>query len=135
MVDRDTKEVRLEICPSNRRDAQTLLLLIQKHVAPGSVIITDCWRGYDGLNQQNFQHLTVNHTLHFVDPVTGATTNTIEGHWRSLRERLSRGGIRHEDMHLHLCKYLRRRDCERLQVDSFSQMLDDIWLLYPGGID
>ena len=33
---------RLEICPENKRDAETLLTLIQKHVAPGTTIYSDC---------------------------------------------------------------------------------------------
>ena len=43
MIDRQTKEIRLEICPDNRRDSQTLVTLIQKHVAPQTTTMTDCW--------------------------------------------------------------------------------------------
>ena len=83
---------RLEICPDNKRDRATLDELIKKHVAPGITIMTDCWKGYAGLNQQGFEHFTVNHKLHFVDPETGANIQTIESNWRPLRKRLSRGG-------------------------------------------
>jgi hypothetical protein len=41
MIDIDTASegnIRLEICTDNRRDADTLLSLIQKHIAPGSTI-------------------------------------------------------------------------------------------------
>ena len=35
---------RIEICPENKRDGNTLIPLIEKHVAPGTTIITDLWR-------------------------------------------------------------------------------------------
>jgi len=92
MIDRNTKEVRMAVCPGNQRDADTLYRLISDHVEISSTIHTDCWRGYNGLMVRGFAaHLTVNHSYHFVDPVTGVHTNTIESQWRSFRRRLSRG--------------------------------------------
>lgn len=41
---------RLEICPENKRDKDTVLNLIRKHVAPGTEIHTDCWKGFFNLN-------------------------------------------------------------------------------------
>lgn len=40
---------RLEICLKNKRDKDTLLSLIKKHVAPGTEIHTGCWKGYINL--------------------------------------------------------------------------------------
>ena len=37
---------------------------------PGTTIISDCWKSYNCLNNEGFQHLTVNHTYNFVDPDT-----------------------------------------------------------------
>jgi hypothetical protein len=37
----------------------------------GTTIWSDEWRAYNGLNQLGFRHHTVNHSRHFVDPVTG----------------------------------------------------------------
>ncbi|KAJ4429038.1 hypothetical protein ANN_26034 [Periplaneta americana] len=87
--------------PENGRDAQTLLRFTRKHVQPNTTIYTDCWRGYDSVNQHQFQHISVNHSLNFVNPVTGVHTNNIESVWRPLRKRLSRGGIHHNDMAMH----------------------------------
>ena len=53
MIDRE-KGFRLEICPDNKRDRATLEALIEKHVAPGTTIMTDCWKGYNGLSQLGF---------------------------------------------------------------------------------
>ena len=63
---RETKDIFLAVCPHNKRDAPTLLDIIERHVNKHSTIITDCWRAYDGLSDQGWQHLTVNHTYNFV---------------------------------------------------------------------
>jgi len=44
-----------------RRDAATLLQIIQRVVAPGSVIVSDKWRAYIGIPslRRNYQHRTV----------------------------------------------------------------------------
>lgn len=45
---------RLEICCENKRDKDTLLSLIKKHVAPGTEIHTDCWKGYINLSDNGY---------------------------------------------------------------------------------
>lgn len=64
-----------------QRNAETLEMVIKQFVKPGSIIITDCWRGYSGLQSlknQNYIHKTINHEVNFVDS-NGLNTNTIEG--------------------------------------------------------
>ena len=63
----------------DRRDVATLLPIIQQWVAPGSIIWTDMWAAYkyNQLPNMAYQHDTVNHTLRFVDPITGVTTNRV----------------------------------------------------------
>ena len=52
--------------PVEKRDKETLLPIIIDRVHPGTTIITDCWRAYNDLAYNEFNHLTVNHSLHFV---------------------------------------------------------------------
>ena len=59
------------------RTAATLLPIIQNAIRPGTTM-SDMWRAYGGIAAMGFQHLTVNHQLNFVDPVTGAHTQTVE---------------------------------------------------------
>jgi transposase-like protein len=121
---------RLKVCPENKRDKTTLRDLIIKNVASESTIMTDCWMGYEGLNEIRFQHLTVNHNYNYVDPETWANTQRIESSWRPLRKRLSRGGITKDKLASHLCEYVWRKEVVNNKKDPFEVMLDDIRNVY-----
>ena len=62
-----------------------------RYVAPGTTIISDCWGGYNKLEAEGFDHLTVNHSQNCVDPQSGAHTQKIEASCRAIKLRLSRG--------------------------------------------
>lgn len=63
------------------RSTRHLLPLIKKHVHRGSCVISDGWRSYRCLQDEGYNHLTVNHQDVFVDPVTGAHTQNLERFW------------------------------------------------------
>ena len=75
------------------RTRETLKQEIFRYICPGSLVISDGWAAYRGLDEwfdvdaegnvlpKNYQHLTVIHEDTFVDQDTGACTNTIESHW------------------------------------------------------
>ena len=67
------------------RSANTLHEIISRRVAPGSIVHTDLWRGYLGIENLDVVHRTVNHSLYYVDPISGVHTNTIEGWWNGLK--------------------------------------------------
>jgi transposase-like protein len=68
------------------REATTLLPVIKKHVYPGSIIISDCWKAYSKISQQGYTHNQVNHSVNFVDPNSNTEykvhTNGIESIWK-----------------------------------------------------
>ena len=123
LVQRDTGDFRLEICPGNKRDSRTLLALIEKHVEPGTTIFTDCWRAYNGLTELGFPHYTVNHSKHFVDPDTGTHTQMIESHWRALKRRITRGGIKKGYLMEHFGEHIFMKDHSD---DIFGAMVKEI---------
>ena len=131
MVDIETNELRLEICPNNKRYQETLLTLIEKHVQHDSTVFSDCWKGYTNLSAAGFEHFCVNHQLNFVNPDNQVTTNKIESQWRPLRKRLARGGISKEHLANHLCEFLWRCDAIRMDVDPFNLLLDTIKEQFP----
>jgi len=68
-IDRESKKIFL--VPVQDRTQDTLLKCIKDKILPGPTIISDCWKSYNCLTNENFQHLTVNHSYNFVDPDTG----------------------------------------------------------------
>ena len=68
------------------RSAATLRAIIERCVAPGSIVSTDCWRGYrdEDLAVLGMQHRTVNHSVEFV-AADGTSTNAIEWTWNALK--------------------------------------------------
>jgi len=62
--------------------------LITTHIRPRTVIYSDQFTPYIPLNQLGYIHLSVNHSQNFVDPDSGAHTNTIEGVWALVKKML-----------------------------------------------
>lgn len=71
----------------SRRDAATLLPIINSHIAPGTTVWSDQWAAYNNvasLSNVN-SHSTVNHFIQFVDTVTGVHTQNIKSYKLKLR--------------------------------------------------
>ncbi|XP_041837970.1 uncharacterized protein LOC121637767 [Melanotaenia boesemani] len=73
-----------------QRSRRHLVPLIAHHVRLGSSIISDQWRAYRTLTALGYNHHTVNHSMFYVDPNTGAHTQHIERAWRSYKEQVWR---------------------------------------------
>ena len=73
----------------------TLLPIIQQYIRPGTTIISDEWKAYHdiGTIPGGYTHQTVNHSKNFVDPVTGAHTQAIEGHWSCTKRMMRKQGV------------------------------------------
>ncbi|KAH7829728.1 putative Uncharacterized transposase-like protein [Monocercomonoides exilis] len=84
---------RFVMIAPNRR-IETLLPIILERIRPGTTIMSDEWNSYSTLNLHNYTHKTVCHKRHFVDPESGACTNTIEGFWGTLRKSFPLHGVR-----------------------------------------
>jgi hypothetical protein len=70
--------------PVSNRNTDTIIRLIRDYVLPGTIIITDLWRAYDAAIRimPEFTHLTVNHSLNFVNLLDQSThTQGVEGFW------------------------------------------------------
>ncbi len=75
-VERDSREAfMVEV---SDRSAATLVPIILEFIKPGTTVISDEWRAYSRINMLNMSHDTVNHSVNFVDPQSGAHTQNIE---------------------------------------------------------
>jgi hypothetical protein len=60
------------------------------YVHTGSIVFTDCWKGYIDLNILGFFTFTVNHPKNFVNPITGVHTQRIENLWCMVKKSIRR---------------------------------------------
>ncbi|XP_028046186.2 uncharacterized protein LOC118644227 [Monomorium pharaonis] len=125
--EQDTKKVF--IVPVEDRSEKTLLACIKEWILPGTTIVSDCWKSYNCLNNEDFQHLTVNHSYNFVDPDTGAHTQHIERVWREVRGNIPRYGTKEDHVLGYLCEFLFKRAHSRLErIETFFDIIGE---LYP----
>lgn len=111
------------------RLSDTLVPIIQRFVAPGTTIISDCWRSYNCLAEKGYNHLTVNHSINFVDPSTGATTNHVERMWKEAKQRNKRENGTHRHMlGSYLVEFMWR---QQFGENPFRNIIDQIAHLYP----
>jgi len=64
-------------CIVEKKDWETLLPIIVRKIEPETTIYSDECRAYSTHKQHGFLHQTVYHRKNFIDPRTGAQTQTI----------------------------------------------------------
>ena len=77
---------------------QTLIHLIEKHVAPGSRTFSESWAVYLHLNELGYEHFSVTHKSTFkqsyrnfqTGEIVVCTTNRIEGAWKISKDHFRR---------------------------------------------
>jgi ISXO2-like transposase domain len=110
-----------------KRDAKTLMEVISRHVASGSIVHTDLWKAYLQVEDRfNVQHRTVNHSKHFVNPVDGTHTNTIEGTWNGIKLKIAPRNRTKKDMEYRLLEFIWRRIHENDLWGGFMDGLKQI---------
>lgn len=105
IIERLSKKVYLEVVP--KRDGPTLYNIVNTRVRRGTQIYSDSWAGYN-LIRENYDTLSVNHRICFVDPVNrNIHTNNIERLWRTLKDDVR--GACNDNYFLHLSEFMFRR--------------------------
>ncbi|CAF0950111.1 unnamed protein product [Brachionus calyciflorus] len=106
LVERNDSDERSSQCYMQvvkDREANTLVPIIYDKCKSGSIIYSDCWASYNKISKfKNFTHKTVNHSLNFIDPDSGACTNKIESLWNACKHKF-------KEMH----------GCKRLYIQSY----------------
>ena len=113
------------------RSAPTLMTAIEIYVEPGTLIITDFWKSYSILDvTEDFSHLTVNHHYNFVDPETGAHTQSIECLWSETKKKNKQQYGSHRRMlDSYLCEFLWKKN--QGQEDLSEKNLEAIARFWP----
>ena len=118
----------------NRRDAHTLLPIIQAHTAAGSIIHSDQWVAYRQVQQLGnvAAHGVVNHSVDFVDPVTGVHTQHVESYWNRVKTKLKRIRRCHaSQLSSYLDEFLWRERHGTSAGEAWLNILADIATQYP----
>lgn len=110
--------------------ARSLHSLIEKHVAPGSTIMTDDWRAYQGLQKKGYEHQSVKHSKG--EYVVGrAHTNSIESVWALLKRGIY--GTYHNVSPKHLSRYV-NEFCYRLNQKDTLSFIDAVCMNANGNV-
>lgn len=128
ITDRD--KVFTTIIPSRRQ--RSLLGLVKQHVAPGSIIHTDGWPGYEKLADLGYEHRSVNHKRAEWVGRDGTSTLFIDNYWAYLK-RFIRGthlhiGERYLELYIKESEY--RFNYRRRPATMFWNLLNSHPLLH-----
>ena len=131
VVERGLQKVLLFRVPDRTREMLKLVhRLITTHIRPGTVIYSDQFTRYIPLNQLGYIHLSVNHSKNFVDPDSGAHTNTIEDVWALVKKKLkSMSGTLYGYIPSYLDEFTWFRNFGKDR--AFEQLLEDIAEQFP----
>lgn len=116
--------------PVEKRNRTTLFRAITEWIKPGSIIISDCWRAYKGLDKLGYTHITVNHQIGFVNPDNGACTNRIEGLWYGAKRSFLNSGRRKIYFDGYLAKFVFMHRCRIDNIDPFTEFFKAASNLY-----
>ena len=126
-IDRETKETFFKVV--ERRDADTLIPIIQKYIIPGTTIFSDCWKAYSTLKDIGYIHSTVNHSIEF-KAADGTCTNTIESTWRAVKNSLPQNGTVKDLYDSYFSEYCVRKKYLNSSDDKFLKFLELITRVY-----
>ncbi|KAK5648289.1 hypothetical protein RI129_003181 [Pyrocoelia pectoralis] len=117
------------------RGRATLLPIIKDWILPGTTVISDFWKAYDCLQDEGYEHLKVNHSLHFKDPVTGAHSNSIESSWCAAKTSFSSSGRIKAHIPGNLARYMFEKRCDQMGLDRAVEFLTLAGLLYRDSVE
>ena len=92
---------------SDRRK-ETLLPIIQRVRRDGTIIRSDEWSSYREIERLlGMTHETVNHSVNFVNPATGAHTQHVESYWNRIKTRIkTMRGLKREKLNAFLAELM-----------------------------
>ena len=89
--------------------------------------MSDMWKAYDCLKDEGYTHLTVNYSLNFVHPYTGAHTQRIKNTWWGVKRSMRCTGTSKDLFESYLQEWLWR---QHYGDDPFGNIIKYIATLY-----
>ena len=134
LTERGSLDCVLKTVHSSRSRA-ILLPLINESCAEGTIFCSDGWKSYVKLNEHvdlgDTLHFSVNHTHNYVDPVTGAHTQTIEGLWNHAKNFLPTFGMRPKDLDTYLSAFMWFCYVKQQKLDVMKHFLTSAAFCFP----
>lgn len=128
-------DFRTVVLAKGKRDKCLLTSQICEHVKPGSVIVTDFWKGYEtkNLNQHGFKHKSVNHSdqKHPFVSAEGVHTQRIESYWSDMKAKFKQQSVREVHFEEWVQLYTWRRKCKQQNLSLFEEVIKIIKKNYP----
>ena len=121
----------MQIVP--RRDAATLLPIIQQHVANRTIIWSDEWAAYNRVASlpSVSRHDSVNHSIEFVTP-GGVHIQNAESYWNRVKIKLKRmRGVHEHQLAGYLDEFMYRERYGQTARQCFDSIIHDIATQYP----
>ncbi|GLH07649.1 uncharacterized protein GBIM_13104 [Gryllus bimaculatus] len=119
---RETKEVFMVMIPD--KSAEALCGVIREKVNEGSVIISDCWRGYmNSHDDDSFQQFTAKNKYYFVETSSGARNPKVR--------KVEYGTHVQMPESYYLIEFLWREHIKKTKRDSFQAILEAIAQFMP----
>jgi len=104
--------------------------IIRNNILLGTTTWSDQWAAYNNLQNLRYIHQTVNHSVHYVDPVTGVHTNNIEARWSACKASFKRRyGVAGELLPSYLDEHMWR--VRHPRPDTFDAIVAAIARQYP----
>lgn len=109
-------------------ETKTLLPLLRKRVATGSIVCSDTFKSYTGVAAKGYVHRLVRHEEQEYSDGKGNHVNGLEGFWGYLKRMLAaKGGIRRERLPLYLAEYVWRYNHRKLAIrDQINIVLSQL---------
>ncbi|KAE8742017.1 hypothetical protein FOCC_FOCC012458 [Frankliniella occidentalis] len=112
-------------------DKATLVPLIRQYCERGSVLWTDGWAAYKGLDRFGYEHHVVNHSKEFKS-ADGTCTNGVEGYWSRLKQFCRHTNVlKSKLLAEHIDEFMYRQHFRGTDVFRFQSFLDHIKERYP----
>ena len=109
------------------RNRQILEGIITQHVHGGSILWTDCWRGYNNLCNLYYSHETVNHSIEFKTQ-HGVHTNRIEAIWGAIKRKFRHiTNKRPQLIGSYLAEYQFKRKFREKKFSAYIKTINEIY--------